>query len=226
MIVTLDRIPVRLDPDSVARHMRLRRKDPAMLETIEALIEDVLAAAHPKVMFKTCFVDRLDSDQVVIDGVRFTSRVLAKNLENAERVFPYVATCGVELDALTPPPNDIMKTFILDSLKELVLFQAHAHLDRHLSEHLAVYQKAHMNPGSLSDWPIDQQPVLFSLLGDVEARIGVRLTESHLMTPIKSVAGIYFPTALDFKSCMLCPRHDCPRRQAEFDPDKYKDFMD
>ena len=34
-----------------------------------------------------------------------------------------------------------------------------------------------MSPGSLEDWPISQQRPLFSLFGDVEAKIGVKLTK-------------------------------------------------
>ena len=75
-----------------------------------------------------------------------------------------------------------------------------------------------MAPGSLADWPITQQQQLFSLFGDVEAKIGVRLTDSFLMLPMKSVSGVYFPTETSFESCRLCPRKVCPGRRAPYDP--------
>jgi hypothetical protein len=74
-----------------------------------------------------------------------------------------------------------------------------------------------MSPGSLKDWPITEQKILFSSLGDVESAVGVRLTGSFLMIPRKSVSGIYFPTEIPFLSCQLCPREKCPSRQAAYD---------
>ena len=74
-----------------------------------------------------------------------------------------------------------------------------------------------MNPGSLEDWPISEQRQLFSILGDVESLIGVRLTDSFLMLPIKSVSGVYFPKEITFQSCQLCPRERCQGRRAPYD---------
>jgi hypothetical protein len=74
-----------------------------------------------------------------------------------------------------------------------------------------------MAPGSLEDWPIEEQKPLFLILGDVETSIGVRITEHLLMVPTKSISGIYFPTEIPFVSCSLCPRKRCGARKADFD---------
>ena len=42
----------------------------------------------------------------------------------------------------------------------------------------------------MADWPIEEQQPLFRLLGDTERAVGVRLTDSMLMVPTKSVSGI------------------------------------
>jgi hypothetical protein len=51
--------------------------------------------------------------------------------------------------------------------------------------------------------------------------VGVRLTDSCLMMPTKSVSGIRFPTETSFESCQLCPRDDCPGRRAPYDSGLY-----
>jgi hypothetical protein len=79
-----------------------------------------------------------------------------------------------------------------------------------------------MSPGSLEDWPITEQPKLFSLFGDTEKSIGVKLTASLLMIPRKSISGILFPSEEGFVSCRLCPRENCPSRKAEFDEEAGK----
>ena len=94
-------------------------------------------------------------------------------------------------------------------------------LRAHLSERFAVPQLMVMNPGSLADWPLREQRALFRLLGDVEAAVGVTLTPSLLMTPTKSVSGIFFPSEETFASCQLCPREACPNRRAPYDPELF-----
>ncbi|MFM8320526.1 MAG: vitamin B12 dependent methionine synthase, partial [Chloroflexota bacterium] len=78
---------------------------------------------------------------------------------------------------------------------------------------------ATMNPGSgdVDVWPIEQQAGLFRLLGDGPERIGVRLGETFLMSPVKTVSGILFATEKDFRTCQVCRREGCPNRQAAFD---------
>jgi hypothetical protein len=75
-----------------------------------------------------------------------------------------------------------------------------------------------MDPGSLEDWPITEQPKLFSIFGDTERLIGVRLTDRLLMVPRKSISGIFFPSEEGFSSCQLCEREKCPSRRTPFDP--------
>jgi hypothetical protein len=58
---------------------------------------------------------------------------------------------------------------------------------------------------------------LFSLFGDVDNLIGVRLTAESLMIPNKSVSGICFPTEINFQSCQVCHREKCSGRKAPFD---------
>jgi hypothetical protein len=128
-------------------------------------------------------------------------------------------TAGRELEAINVEEGDVMRKFCLDAIKECILEEAYLHLETHVKDTYQPGTMAHMNPGSLKDWPISQQPQLFSLFGDVEGLIGVKLTASNLMDPLKSVSGIQFPTEVDFKSCKLCTRHPCVKRRAEYDPD-------
>jgi hypothetical protein len=79
-----------------------------------------------------------------------------------------------------------------------------------------------MTPGSIDDWPIQEQKPLFTILGGIEAAIGVRLRDSFMMEPRQSVSGIVFPTAIDFQTCMLCPRQKCPKRRAPYDRNLYE----
>jgi hypothetical protein len=149
--------------------------------------------------------------------VTFTSRVLTVNLKKVHRVFPFVVTCGVELDEVPGAADDPLTEYWLDELRIMALGAASAHLRRQIEERYRPGKITSMSPGSLKDWPLTQQRELFSALGDVEGAIGVKLTESFLMWPMKSVSGVYFQTETSFESCQLCPREDCPGRRAPYD---------
>ena len=212
----LDQIPVVLSAKRVLERLHLDG-DAKYAEDVRELIDVVQPRIRPKVLYDVCYIDSKDTDTVEFGSARFTSRVLRVNLDKVERVFPYIATCGTEADDIEIPSDDLMKKFILDAIKEMALREAMAYFHKHIKVNYIPGKMSAMNPGSLEDWPISQQKELFSVFGDVGKLIGVRLTESYLMIPIKSVSGIYFPTEVSFENCQLCPREKCPGRRSPYD---------
>jgi hypothetical protein len=158
---------------------------------------------------------------------RFVSRVLRANLDEVGRVFPYVATCGRELDTIPIAEDDIFGQFCRDTIKEIALYAAISHLDSYLKEAYALEKLVSMNPGSgdVDVWPIEQQRELFAFFGDVQESIGVILTDSCLMVPNKSVSGVLYASEHDFESCQLCHREKCPGRRAPFDPHLWEERL-
>ena len=219
-----DSIPVRLDAEEILERLHIRKQNKYMEGIVQELIEIVRPVAKPKAIYEVSYVDNKSEDSLCMDGVKFTSHVLRVNLDKVGRVFPYVATCGRELDEITLPPDDFMKQYCLDVIKEMVLHTALRYLDDCLVRDYALGQVSQMNPGSLGDWPITQQKELFSIFGNVEDFIGVKLTESYLMLPVKSVSGIYFPTEIRFESCQLCPREVCSGRRAPYNLNLVKKY--
>ena len=151
---------------------------------------------------------------------RFVSKVLRANLDEVERVFPYVATCGPELDSIPVAKDDLFAQFCRDIVKEMALHAAISHLVTHVKDSYALDELVSMNPGSgdINVWPIEQQKNLFAFFGDVRESIGVVLTDSCLMVPNKSVSGLLYPSEHGFQSCQLCHRQKCPNRRVPFDP--------
>ena len=98
----------------------------------------------------------------------------------------------------------------------IALEQAAAWLAGYLEARYGVGGLSNLSPGSLVDWPITEQPKLFSIFGDTERLIGVRLTDSMLMVPRKSISGILFPSEEGFVACQLCDRENCQGRKAPY----------
>ena len=183
------------------------------------LLDRARRVARPKAGYREAFIDAKGEDRVTIDGITFTSVILRRNLDPVERVFPFVATCGRELDEVAPAGSDLVKAFWWDLIKAEILAAAMKRLAEHLDRRFLLPRAATMHPGSgdADVWPIEQQKELFALLGNVREEIGVELTDSCLMVPNKTVSGIRFATAKDFHSCQVCRRQECPGRSAAFD---------
>jgi hypothetical protein len=189
-----------------------------------SLVEQANSVGSPKAAYAVSYLESRNIDGVRIDGVDLTSRMLARNLESVERVFPLVATCGHELDQEFSSGGDMLKDFWWDLIKASLLSAASKFLDEHLHRNFRLGKTAIMRPGSgdAAVWPIEQQRALFALLGDVENSIGVKLTDSCLMVPNKTTSGILFPTEKDFRTCEVCHREDCPSRSAGFNEELWE----
>lgn len=198
-------------------HLELGSEDAA---AFLRLLDRARTMARPKAIYAESFVEKNAGDTVQIGGVIFTSRMLKTNLSKAGRVFPFVATCGREMDEIDLPQDDFLQQFWWDTLKASALASAISALTDRLKHQFRLGKFARMHPGSgdADVWPIQQQRELFSLLGDVQGQIGVELTSSFLMIPNKSASGIVFATESDFRSCQVCRRENCPNRAAPCDP--------
>lgn len=217
----LDPIPRPFDLEVLFKALHLQESS-RHGEKVKAMVDDAQKIARPKAFFCEAFIDSKGEDHVVVQGVKLTSRVLRVNLEEVYRVFPYLATCGRELEEWSKSFEDMLEKFWADAIKEHVLRMTFRHLQEYVLERYGIKQLSRMNPGSLPDWPLSEQKALFGILGEGPGRVGVELTDSFLMLPIKSVSGIYFPAEFSYENCLLCSREKCPGRRAAYDPTLYE----
>ncbi len=218
-------IPFELDAEKILKSLRLHGSNQRFAENIHELIEIITPIARPKAMYKVSCVSQVDHDAIEIDGVKFTSNLVRINLGKVKTVFPYVATCGQEVDAVEVPARDILSRHCLEAIKLALVISASQYIHKYLSEVYSLGELSNMSPGELESWPITQQKELFAILGDVEGSIGVKLTEGGAMKPLKSRSGLHYSADVKFVSCLLCTQKRCTGRQAAYDPElaqKYK----
>ena len=212
----IDKINVSISLDELRKRLHME-KDSDMSE-IQPLIDVAVQLIEPRTLYDIRYIEEKLEDGVIVTGRRLKSRVLRKNLDQVERVFPFVITLGPKLGEKQAASTDLLENFFLDTIGNVALNSARKHLKRHIKSQFAIEKISSMAPGSLADWPIEEQAPLFKLLGNVETSIGVKLTDSLLMLPAKSISGIYFPTEASFFSCQLCPRKRCESRKAQYSP--------
>jgi hypothetical protein len=214
--IILDQIPFNPDRQVLLNDLHIT-KNAAYVDAFDDLLNQAVVIAKPKAMLKAAYIDEKDDESVVVDGIKLTSRVLRVNLDKIHRVFPFIASCGTELDDWSETITDVLYHYWADMIKEKALFAAMDTLNRYLEDTFKLGPVSSMSPGSLPNWPISQQSPLFAILSAEPDPIGVRLTDSFLMVPNKSVSGITFPTEANFASCQLCPREICPNRRMPYD---------
>ncbi|MBI2300244.1 MAG: hypothetical protein HYU66_15075 [Armatimonadetes bacterium] len=225
--MVLDQIPFELESAELFKRLRMDPEGEYARDLLD-LARAVAAVARPRALYREAFIEERGDDTVRVGDVTFTSRALRGNLADVHRVFAYVATCGPEMDAVPVPADDLFGGYCRDTVKEMVRRAALDHLHGHLRETYSLGRFAAMHPGAgdAGVWAIQDQRQLFALLGDVEGLVGVRLTESCLMQPNKSVTGLLYATTVDFVTCQLCHREKCPSRRAPFDQVLWQARMD
>ncbi len=212
----LEQIPMDLPLDEIRRQLHLKKDE--HWDEVKNLIQTVLPDIQARAVYRVCYIDEKGGDIICIDGVCFLSQVLAKNLVTVERVFPFVVTIGHHYMAQVDTQEDLLVKYYLDVIANVALTTARKYLKKELQARYGLDGMSYMSPGSLPDWPLEEQRSLFALFGDGKTPIGVSLNSRCLMIPAKSVSGIYFPTEVPFFSCQLCDRKDCPGRKVVYDP--------
>ncbi|MBL6979506.1 MAG: vitamin B12 dependent methionine synthase [Desulfobacteraceae bacterium] len=218
----LDKIQIDLNAKKIGEKLHVQKT--GSWDQFQGIFEATKPLITPKAVYVVRYIGEKLEDAVVIDGICLKSRVLRKNLETVGRVFPYVVTIGPGLEAKADASQDLLEKYYLDSIGNAALIHARKYLQGELRARFAMEGLSFMSPGSLEDWPIEEQRSLFSLLEGVENAIGVKLNESLLMIPRKSVSGLYFPTKVTFYSCQLCPRKPCEGRKAAYKEDLAREY--
>ncbi|NLJ40930.1 MAG: vitamin B12 dependent methionine synthase [Clostridiales bacterium] len=222
-LMLLDTIEFRINIDELLKNLRIDSDSEDKARVLE-LAENAENIGKPKVIYKESIIDFKGNDYIVTGGIKFSSHIMRVNLDKTDRIFPYVCTCGRELYQWSKDLEDMMEQYWADVIMELALKSAVASFENHMTACFDTEATSNMNPGSLEDWPISQQKELFTLLGDPYKDIGVELTDSYLMLPVKSISGIRFTSEEDFVNCRLCPRERCSNRRVEYDNSIYNEI--
>lgn len=218
-------IPIRYNPENIIVDLAALRKVLRIKPTtqtpkeFESLINQAVEIAQPKALYLLAGIQHLSDNQVELEGIVFTSRILRVNLDSVHRAFPYIVTAGIELEHWGRSKDDPLTRFYADLIQEQILHSSREQLKHKLARTFALGSLSSMSPGSLEDWPIYQQIPFFSLFENQTKTIGVYLTPTLLMTPTKTVSGIFFDSEFSYASCQLCPRENCPNRKAVFEPE-------
>jgi len=192
------------------------------LRALDAAIERAVEVAEPCGGYRFARLVDVYEDGVktmfgAVESTKFA--MMARESSGDPRVAFALSTAGASLDAELALDIPLLEKFVLDAvgseLAEIVADMVEAEWKRDATEQ-GLESSARMSPG-YCDWLLQGQSVIFKAI-DAEA-IGVRLTDSFLMIPAKSVssAAVLAERVPLRVQCLTCTRADCPFRRAPQD---------
>jgi hypothetical protein len=207
----------------------LGRKDFAKLsysvsQKINKLTNHLTELLHPQLHFQIVPVSGIGNRWVELGkSVRFESLKLSKSMTGCSEAVCFAATIGRQIE---DEISDFMKkkqlseAYILDSMGSLAVESIVKNFWQNMS---ADYQKKdraisiRFSPG-YCDWHISEQKKLFHFIDN--SRIQVSLSEYFLMSPRKSISGIFGISDLNhaeavstYNPCQECKKLNCNERR-------------
>jgi len=192
---------------------------------IESLISDYIEnTCHLTEPLYSYVVKRISSVQgsrVVIEGsVTFQSEVIARLLEQCEKVAVFLVTIGGHLEETVnqlAADGLVLQAAVLDTIGSSVVETVTDFVQERISEDartqgLCISRR--FSPG-YCDWDISEQKMVFRAMNGDYA--GIRLTEQCLMLPQKSISGIIgigpCNKVENYNPCKTCDKQDCVGRR-------------
>jgi hypothetical protein len=203
----------------------IRSDNSSLDEYSNIFLEDFLIECENRAEVRGGFVVisdknfRVTGDRFYIDKVEFLSqKIITSRLRKASSVVLFAATAGNYFEEYSKKlilGGDLFSGFLVDSAASEVAEAAAEWIQNKIelyASDLSHKITSRYSPGYCG-WNVGEQHKLFSFFPDNFC--GIRLTESALMIPIKSVSGI-IGTGKEVKKedyqCEICDDQNCFRR--------------
>lgn len=162
----------------------------------------------------------LSDQELMLEGIRFrVGKIIARELQQAEAFACFAVTLGPGPETMGRElirSGNFLEGYLVDliasGMVESLANQIHARI-KALAGARGMKVTNHYSPGYCS-WRVNEQQKIFGLMPP--GWCGITLSESSLMSPIKSISGIIGigpEVAYHSASCTLCPMPDCQFRK-------------
>ena len=198
------------------RYLGNAEADERLMALIASVEAELRKDVRPRGVYRRLPI-AVSEGRVEAGGHVFESSALAKNLCGCKEAFFLAATLGAEADRR-------LRRFSALDLPRAAVWQAGcaAYLEEYLGgmedslrrEAPGLYLRPRFSPG-YGDLDISHQRAMFALL-ELEKRLGLSLTQTHMILPEKSVtaiAGLSDAPGSHVGGCAACAKTDCPNRR-------------
>jgi hypothetical protein len=204
-----------------------KRVSSASLRRIDLMTEEIEGMLKPQLSYRILDLVDINRGEIELsEGIRFKSPKLAKAMAKAESVCCFLATVGqvvdMEVERLMQEQR-YADAYVLDAIGSMSAEDVVVQFYRRMAERQAEKNRAvtlRFSPG-YCDWPLQQQRQLFNLFDKTDSP-DVILSDSYLMSPRKSVSGLFGLLAPGiegadpaYNPCNTCAQKDCIARRSK-----------
>lgn len=218
---------VKIEEEEILRLLGYRDSEPEkeILNLIREEIKYCLGFIRPKAIWEKINISHIEENKVVLEnGVILEGNFISGKLSNCQYVVMSVITIGEEIDRIIRQSfenDDFLKGMVADHIANSALLHVSESFRNMLVNdirHSSFGITSKLSPGDTA-LDIQEQKKIFECLFDNET-IGVTLTKSNMMSPIKSTSAIYgFGKGIGIARteliCNECYQKHCAYRKQE-----------
>ncbi len=225
MLAISNQINADIDKQQVLRNIGYSTacKPPARIESlINEYVEHTCQLIEPSYSYVIRDIRLVRGGSVAIDkDVTFQSQVIARLLEQCEKVAVFTLTIGHRLEEMVCSLSGddlIVQAAVLDAIGSEAVETVAGFVQDEINKVVraeGLCTSPRFSPG-YCDWDVSQQEVVFRAMNGDSAKIC--LTKGFLMLPRKSMSGIIGidPANSDIENynpCKTCDKSECPGRR-------------
>ena len=189
-------------------------------DEINTLLAEIRLLLRPRFTYIIKEGTLTDGMLLLADGTVFNiGRIIFNQLKASDAFAFFICTAGrefMEYQERIKADGDIFKTFAVDSIGSVIAEKCADQMEDYLQAELSLsgYHRTNRFSPGYCGWHVSEQQKLFPLFGN--DTVGVELTPSSLMVPIKSVSGVIGAGSNVRKqeyTCKLCTMEQCFRRK-------------
>lgn len=180
-------------------------------QEISSLLQQIDVILQARFAFTTTGIDKLEDFQ--------PGRIIQAQLQGSEALCWFVATAGEGFEAFmqqVKEEGDMVKLYLTNEIGSMIAEKTADRMEELLQDQLTpkgLHRTNRFSPGYCG-WGVNEQPKLFRLFPPEPC--GIRLTDSCLMLPIKSVSGVigigHIVKRLEY-TCGICQAENCYKKR-------------
>jgi len=183
--------------DEALRYMGFSDKKPddTFMDMVYEVEKELLLACKPKYTYKIFDVKDIsfEKNEVSLKNCNLVlkGKDITNHLKDCNKVAIMACTASAEVDRLMRIYKvcDMTKAVVCDSMASALAEQICDEAQKEITEKINGYTTWRFSCG-YGDFPLETQKEISSLL-DTPKTIGATVTESYLMTPLKSVTAVF-----------------------------------
>ena len=178
---------LRVDEREALRYLGVKEADESVLSLLKSCEKELVELSEPRAVYALVDIAN-DGENVDFGFMQVKSKSLAKNLQNCSSAYVFAATLGIGVDRLINKYLHVspLKTSVIGAISSSLIESVCDFVNAELIKEKCSVPRFSAGYG---DFSLEHQRDILKAL-DADKKIGISLTESLMMIPVKSVTAV------------------------------------